>query len=160
MQMRFFTIPIKAVAVAQEEANRFLRTHRVLVIERQFVANGENSFWSLAVEYIEGETEATAVRQRERIDYMQVLPPEQFAVFAKLRSRRKEVAASDGVPPFAVFTDAQLAAIVTGNVRSDAELRRIEGVGEGKSQRYGGRFLDLLRELEEGTDTTGKNEQE
>ena len=34
--------------------NAFLRGHRVLAVKKEFVADGENSFWSFCVEYLDG----------------------------------------------------------------------------------------------------------
>ncbi len=45
MAYRFFTIAIRAPEAAQAELNGFLRSHRVLVVERRWVDQGENSLW-------------------------------------------------------------------------------------------------------------------
>ena len=36
----------------EQELNSFLSTHRVLTVHREFVSQGENSFWSLANEVL------------------------------------------------------------------------------------------------------------
>ena len=58
MQMEFFQIPARGESGLQEDLNRFLRTHRVLTIQREFVEQGDNSFWALAVEYLDGVSSA------------------------------------------------------------------------------------------------------
>ena len=50
MQMAFFSVPARGDPGLQEDLNRFLRSHRVLTMHREFVGLGENSFWALAVE--------------------------------------------------------------------------------------------------------------
>ena len=55
LQYKFFTIPIKDLDAAEESFNRFLRTVRLLSIDRKFVENGENSFWALSVEYLDSQ---------------------------------------------------------------------------------------------------------
>ena len=145
MQVKFSTIPVGDPFAAEEEANRFLRAHRVLSVEKHFVDKGEGAFWALAVNYVDGHGRGGSRRGKgKRIDYMEVLPPEQFAVFAKLRELRREVAAEEGVPPFVIFTDEHLAAMVTGHADSLAKLRGIQGIGEAKAEKYGERFLGLL----------------
>jgi hypothetical protein len=42
-----------------------------------------------------------------------VLPPEQFAMFSKLRQLRKDISHRDNVPPYALFTHEHRAARVT-----------------------------------------------
>lgn len=59
MQLKLFVIPIKNMAGAEAGMNGFLRGHRVLAVRKEFVANGENSFWSFCVEYLEGTAAAT-----------------------------------------------------------------------------------------------------
>ena len=44
MQIRIFIIPIKNVDHSEIEMNRFLRSHRVLAVNKEFVVDGENSF--------------------------------------------------------------------------------------------------------------------
>ena len=50
MQLKLFTIPIKNVSEAEAEMNGFLRGHRVLAVKKEFVPDGENSFWTFCVE--------------------------------------------------------------------------------------------------------------
>jgi len=51
MQYRFFRVPAAGCAETEEALNRFLRGVRPLKVDRQFVADGASSFWSLCVEY-------------------------------------------------------------------------------------------------------------
>ena len=43
MQIKCFTIRIKRPEEAEQDANRFLRSHRILATDRRFVDNGENA---------------------------------------------------------------------------------------------------------------------
>jgi hypothetical protein len=45
MQLKLFILPVKNLAAAEAEMNGFLRAHRVLAVKKEFVADGENSFW-------------------------------------------------------------------------------------------------------------------
>jgi hypothetical protein len=49
MQLKMFVGPIKNVSEAEAEMNGFLRGHRVLAVKKEFVADGENSFWTFCV---------------------------------------------------------------------------------------------------------------
>jgi len=49
MQLKLFVLPIKNLAAPEAEMNAFLRGHRVLAVKKEFVADGENSFWSFCV---------------------------------------------------------------------------------------------------------------
>jgi superfamily II DNA helicase RecQ len=148
MQMMFFAIPARCDGGLQEDLNRFLRSHRVMTVHRELVAQGDNSFWALAVEYMEGSASSspeTASRSgKQRVDYKEVLSPEDFALFAKLREWRKTTAEKEGIPVYAVLTNEQLAAIATKRPESITALRGIEGIGAGKSDKYGQGVLPLL----------------
>jgi hypothetical protein len=43
LQFRFFTIPVKDPREAEEEMNRFLRSVRIITVQRELLMNGENS---------------------------------------------------------------------------------------------------------------------
>ena len=143
MRLKFFTVRMQDVGQEAEELNAFLSTHRILAVDRQFVADGANSAWAICVSYL-----ATAGRpapeKRGRVDYREVLPEPDFAVFAKLRSLRKTLAEKEGVPAYALFTNEQLAEMVRRRVKSLQALEKIEGVGPARCERYGARFLDVL----------------
>jgi len=61
-----------------------------------------------------------------------------------LRARRLELAKAQGVPPYVVFHDATLAAIVECRPQTLQELSHISGVGERKLAAYGEDFLRVI----------------
>ncbi len=84
--------------------------------------------------------------QRSKVDYREVLNEQDFAVFAKLRDLRKEIAQASGVPVYAVFNNEQLAKMVQEKARTKADLEAIAGVGDARIEKYGPRFLDFLKQ--------------
>jgi superfamily II DNA helicase RecQ len=144
MKLRFFTIPMQDGLHEADELNAFLSSHRILSVERHFVADGSNSTWAVCVCYLQSAGRP-APEKRGRVDYREVLSESDFAAFAKLRSLRKALAEKDGVPAYALFTNEQLAEMVRRRVRSVAAMEQIEGVGQGRSEKYGASFLDILR---------------
>jgi len=147
MQMAFYSISARGDAGLQEDLNRFLRSHRVLTVHREFVGQGDNSFWALTVEYMEGTAQSSTTSGRpgkERVDYKEILSPADFALFAKLRDWRKATSEKEGIPVYAVLTNEQLAAIATKHPASPAQLREIEGIGEAKAGKYGMPVLGLV----------------
>ncbi len=61
-----------------------------------------------------------------------------------LRTRRRELAAAQGVPPYIVFHDATLAEMVKHRPQSLRELAGISGVGERKLAAYGEDFVGVV----------------
>jgi superfamily II DNA helicase RecQ len=49
------------------------------------------------------------------------------------------------VPPYVVFTDATLVAMVEARPVTEADLLTVPGVGPVKLERYGEAFLEALR---------------
>ena len=146
MQLRFFTIPVYGGGEAADELNRFLAGHRILSVDRQLVQDGGNSAWAVCVGFMPtGEGRPQAPR-RGKIDYREVLSEPDFAVFARIRALRKELADNEGVPAYALFTNEQLAEMVQRRVQSPSALREITGDGAARVEKYGERFLGLLRE--------------
>ena len=147
MQYKFFKIPVKSIEVCEEEINRFLRSVKVVHLQRDWVDLGENSFWALAVEYLPvtpGTTRGAGSRKRPKVDYKEVLSDEDFAVFARLREWRKGVAAEEGVPVYTIFTNEQLAGIAEDKARSLADLGKIDGIGDARIAKYGDAVIRLV----------------
>ncbi len=147
MQLRFFTIPVHYGDEIAEELNRFLAGHRILAVDRSFVQDGANSAWSLCVSFEPTGNTRPQAGKRGKVDYREVLNEQDFTVFARLRTLRKEIADSEGVPAYALFTNEQLAAMVQRRVQTRAALGEIQGIGEGRVDKYGEAFLRLLCEL-------------
>lgn len=150
MAFRFYTVPIQDSEEAGEELNAFLRSHRVLSVDRRWVDQGAASFWAFCVDYLENTGKgASSSRQQEypeKVDYREVLSEEDFAVFASLRELRKEIAQSEAVPVYTIFTNKQLAEMVLSKVRTKAALGEIAGVGDSRIEKYGARVLALLQQ--------------
>lgn len=147
MQIRVFTIrALDADEQSVDALNAFLRGHRVATIERQFVSDGPNSYWSVYVTFVDGSSPSPVQPSKKRVDYRDVLNEHDFAVFAKLRTLRKSLADQEGVPAYALFTNEQLAEIVRRNVDSKQTLSEISGVGEARVDKYGEAFLAAMKQ--------------
>ncbi len=144
MRHQFFTIPTLDPTPGQDEFNRFCAAHRVVSLDKQFVADGGASFWSICVGYQDAGGEVPGQR-RPRVDYKEVLNERDFVLFDRLRKLRKELAESEGVPAYALFTNEQLAEMVRRRVDSPTALDGIEGVGSARIEKYGARFVEALR---------------
>ncbi len=150
MRLHFVTVPVFEPRQAQVELNSFLSSHRVLTVDRELVTDGSHSAWAICITYLdqaEPSSQKQSTKRAPRVDYREVLPEAQFQVFAKLRNLRKTIAEKEGVPVYAVFSNEQLAEMVTRSVRSLNELEAIAGVGPARRAKYGQAFLKLLAEL-------------
>ncbi len=157
MGLRFFAVPVRDSSACEQELNRFLSGHKVVSIERHLIDQGVNSFWAICVDYLShspGEAAFNPNLSRSRVDYKTILTPEDFAVFSRLRQLRKELAQTEAVPVYALFTNEQLAQMVQRRCQSRSDLSQIEGIGENKIDKYAERLLPLLLTLEAQQDAS------
>jgi ATP-dependent DNA helicase RecQ len=73
--------------------------------------------------------------------------PGDEALWQRLRALRLEIAREQEVPPYIIFHDATLAAMVRARPADLASLAQIPGVGASKLARYGARFLSVIKEI-------------
>lgn len=66
-------------------------------------------------------------------------------LWTALRTLRLELARKQGVPPYVIFHDSTLHAMLLEKPTDLQEMSRISGVGQKKLERYGEDFLALLR---------------
>lgn len=154
MQVKIFTLPIHGSEQMEEEANRFLRSHRVMTIDRQFSPDG-GGYWTLFVTYQDGLPSASSnqgmgVSRSGKVDYREVLSPEEFGRFARYRDVRKELAAQQGVPAYAIFTDEELSQIARMEKVTLEAIAAIKNVGK-RAEKYGGAFVSIAFEMSEPT---------
>lgn len=145
MQLKIFTIPIHHGDEVEEEFNRFLRSHKILEVDRQIVVLDNSAYWSFAVSYLPtaaGNNQSVAEKSA-RVDYKKVLDPASFERFNTYRNIRKKVAQAEGVPVYTVFTNHELAemAKVSRPITSD-DLKKIPGIGHRKVEKYASYFTD------------------
>ena len=72
------------------------------------------------------------------------LGPEHQALFDALRDRRRELARSQGVPPYVIFHDVTLEAMAEQQPRTLEAFAALPGVGEKKLDRYATTFIELI----------------
>lgn len=141
MQVKIYTIPIIGGESINEEMNVFLRSKKILQVENHIVTSGQNSFWSFCIRYIEDTT--INEREKQKVDYRQVLDEPTFHKFSRLREIRKQLAQDDAVPAYAVFTDEELSNIAKLETITLAGMKKIKGIGEKKIEKYGHHFVKM-----------------
>jgi len=140
MQIRLFTIPVGDSGSAQEEMNRFLRGNKILEVQNQLISNDNGAYWCFCVRYIEKAFTPTE-EHKSRVDYKQILDEASFKKFSKLRDIRKRVAADEGLPAFAVFTDEELAGLAKLETITPKGMLSVKGIGDKKVERFAKHFI-------------------
>lgn len=129
---------------ALDDLNRFLRGHRVLTLDRQC----HEGVWSFCVTYQPAAGESPASGPLPKVDYKTVLDEKTFALFSKLRELRKALAEKEHLPPYAVFTNEQLAEVAKARCTTPGDLGKIDGIGPARIEKYGPVVLTAILDHE------------
>ena len=117
MRHKFFYIPVLHAAQAENELNQFCSQHRIAQVEKQFVNQAKNSYWAICVTWLQGDgampKPSNSTSRKPKVDYKEVLSEDEFRLFSQLRDLRKTLAEQEGTPVYNIFTNEQLAAMVS-----------------------------------------------
>jgi len=83
------------------------------------------------------------VHRRETVQVKQVAKDD--PLFEVLREVRKQIADSEKVPPFVIFSDASLKDMCAKLPKTTEEFLQVSGVGELKLKKYGLEFIQAIR---------------
>ncbi len=85
------------------------------------------------------------------------LGPYDETLFEELRGLRKQLADTQGVPPYIVFGDATLVQMARDKPLDEDGLLAITGVGQSKLEKYGKAFLDAITDfcMQTGSELAG-----
>lgn len=151
MQYEVFAVPVVGGEEAMERLNRFLRGHKVVQVDKELVRMGECAYWSFCITYLLSNLSSGtplfpySTERKEKIDYKEALDENHFKVFSQLRTIRKKIAEEDAVPAYAVFTDAELAALSRLDNLTEQEMLKVEGIGKKKVEKYGAALVAMIR---------------
>lgn len=143
MQIKFFAIPLMGGTEEVDNLNKFLRSVKVLEIDKQLVTIGTSAYWSFCVSYLPAGQGEFVPSNSKKVDYKEVLNETDFQKFCQLRKIRKQLADEDAVPAFAIFTDYELSEIAQCDTVTVSSLSKIRGIGAKKLEKYGQKLCDL-----------------
>ncbi|MCP5024184.1 MAG: hypothetical protein GY930_20745 [bacterium] len=142
MNYRLFQYPLPAPEEL-EDLNAFLASHKVASVSHH-VATANGASMLLFVVQTLASSAPTAPSKAPKVDYKNELSEQDFALFSRLREERKKIAGIEGVPVYAIFTNAQLAAMARDGAKTSADIAKIPGVGEARVENYAQRLLAIL----------------
>ncbi|MEA2043593.1 MAG: HRDC domain-containing protein [Bacteroidota bacterium] len=150
MKIKFFTIPVTAINDFEKELNSFLSNNRITEFEKKLVRAETQVYWCIFIKYEDKNIDYKNknFKKKEKIDYVKILPPSQAKIFEQLRKIRMQIAKQDGVSAFVVATNEEIAEIAKLNNPVLLDLKKINGFGDKKAEKYGKRLLDGLKKNE------------
>ena len=146
MQYYIQIIPASGSPEAQEELNYFLRSHRVVQVQRSLENNNGMLCWCFCVEWLEGALPQVVgdKSKKLRIDYKNILNESDFELFSILREARNLRAKEIATPSYNICTNEVLAEIARARPTEKSKLLEIEGFGEKKIEKHGEAFIKIL----------------
>ena len=78
------------------------------------------------------------------------------ALFHQLRSKRKELADANGVPPYIIFSDRSLQEMATYFPHSTTAFSQLHGIGQAKVEQFADIFLPLIHDFCQANNLTEK----
>jgi ATP-dependent DNA helicase RecQ len=124
------------------ELREFLKDKDVISIQDHFFMKNEVPYLALVIKYFpfRQELDANLAPQGKRDE----------AWRETLSERSKE----EGVPPYILFTNKQLAQLIKENPTSPAHLERVDGIGKNRVEKYGRDVLNILASKAKSPDGT------
>jgi ATP-dependent DNA helicase RecQ len=102
----------------------------------------------LVMTYLPTRAEALEARGQtgdgKNESWRELVKTEDVPLFNALRDWRSERCKRDGLPPYIICTNRQLAMIVNTRPESFAKLAQIDGIGKAKVEKYGAEILAVL----------------
>jgi len=85
--------------------------------------------------------------KRNRAEKKSAVKGKDNLLWEALRAKRRELADDQDVPPFVIFHDATLMAMIEEKPMDLTQMSYISGVGQKKLELYGDKFLEVLQEF-------------
>ena len=128
--------------------SNFLADKEILRWESHFFERKNEFFWTVLVEYRPmaiSQTEPFKKTEKSRDEsYKEMLTENDLPLFNVLREWRAERSKEEGIPPYIICTNLQLAKIAVTRPSSLNALQGIEGIGRSKIEKYGKEILQII----------------
>ena len=99
--------------------------------------------YEAVAELVPNKKTGASSRQRDET-WRALLQDADMPLFETLRSWRAEKCKQDGIPPYVICNNKQLAKIAASRPQTLSALMWIEGFGQAKAKKYGQAMLELL----------------
>jgi superfamily II DNA helicase RecQ len=150
--LKIFTIKFEDKLESFNDAvlHDFLADKAIIKWESHFFERKNDCYWTVMVEYSllspSANTTFTKTTSQKEENYKELLTENDWPLFNVLREWRGKTCKEEGVPPYIIFTNMQLAKIAVTRPNSLNALQEIEGIGNSKREKYGRAILQLIQE--------------
>jgi len=152
MLMRIITLRFSVAldGFDDEPVIDFIKDKSVLSLQEHFFIRNESPYLAVVVVYepVQEPQKPKVANKRQQRDetWRKLLTNEDMPLFDSLRSWRAEECKQEGVPPYVICNNKQLATMVSSCAQSLSDLLKVEGFGQGKAEKYGEKILQILKQ--------------
>ncbi len=136
------------------------RPREVLDVSEHFFVHDRHPTWALLISYRDVPRPGDGKARERRKDYRADLDEPSKVLFDELRSWRATACKREGLPPYLICTNRQVADIARSRPSSLAKLQEINGLGEAKVSRWGEEILALVGSTTEPQPTKAEPSEE
>lgn len=150
MRLKVFTLKFSDASNGFDDApiQDFLADKEVVETVNHFFIHEKTPYLTLIVSYrdvaVDERRKTAAPGRPERKDHREDLDEPEKKAYDALRVWRVVRAKQDGVPPYIVATNGQLAKFVRVRADSKTALMKADGFGEVKAEQYGAEILGVI----------------
>ena len=133
-----------------DELREFIKDKEVVSIRDHLFIRNEVPYITLIIKYFPFRQEIDSKMEpkgRRDEPWREMLSEADMGLFNLLREWRSKRCKHEGVPPYVLVTNIQLAHIVKSRPQSLTELMTIEGIGKAKANKYGEDILKISKIL-------------
>lgn len=149
MLIRIMTLKFNPVLEQFDDAalQDYLKDKETLSVRDHFFIKNDTPYITLIIQCHDSPENSSVPSRPGKSDesWRELLKPHELPLFNTLRNWRAERAKKDGIPPYIICTNRQLAEMVGQRPQSLSGLSEIKGFGKAKVDTYGKAILSLLR---------------
>ena len=158
IQVKVFTMPFnfQLGIFDEEEFSNFVKDKELVSVNDYFFQRNEIFYLTLVVKYkplsspmvLASKEKKAQNKTRGHEEWRKLLDDNSMPLFNTLRQWRNERSKKEGVPPYIILNNKQLAEVCQRRPQSGYDLMKIEGIGKAKAEKYGEDILKLTSYLE------------
>ena len=143
IQVKVWTLPFNSQMgiFDDEEFNNFVKDKELVSVSDYFFQCDDISYLTLIVKYKQSSLTPTE-KNKGYEEWRKLLDKTSLPLFNTLRQWGNEKSKKEGVPPYIILNNKQLAEVCKRRPQSKYDLLKVEGVGKAKVEKYG---EDILR---------------
>ena len=137
-----------------EQFNDFSKDKELMSVNDYLFCRDEIHYLTLVVKYKQLSSQANVRgggsssdksigKEKNNEEWREILDDNSIPLFNTLRQWRNEKGKKDGIPPYIILNNKQLAQVCQKRPQSKYDLMKIDGIGKAKAEKYGDDILKI-----------------